>query len=486
MAKNQQPASIMHPVVAAARRDFLTGRISRREMMWRASMAGAGALALTALGGLKVSAQDATPEAGAVAPGSTIQVPDNLRTDLPATTIRMIGPDAASPDNEWFAAALPLFTEATGVTVELVAGEQSATDRLQSYRQQWSAESSEFDVYQIDVIWPGIIAPFAVDLTEAVGDLASDFLPAIIENNTVDGQLVAIPWYTDAGLMYYRTDLFEKYGLTVPTTWDELGTAVTTIRDGELATNPNFIGYAWQGAAYEGLTCNGLEWQVSNGGGTIVDTDGTVTVNNEQAVEAFQRARSWIEAGATPGAVVNWQEADTLNNFIAGNVAVARNWPYMYSNANAAGSAVAGNVGVGLLPMGTGEGARNAATLGGWNMFVSRFSQQQEAAIELTKYLTSAGVQRSFAIEKSHIPTFVPVFDDPEVASAQPFIAELRDVFTGGAVSRPSTATGAQYAEVSQVYYQQLNQVLSGSIPAAEAAANMQSDIENLLAGSGL
>ncbi|HEV2529062.1 MAG TPA: ABC transporter substrate-binding protein [Thermomicrobiales bacterium] len=488
MAKNQQPASIMHPVVAAARRDFLNGRITRREMMWRASMAGAGALALSALGGLKANAQ-ATPEgtpAGAQPVGYSIEVPTDLRTDLSGAAIRMIGPDAASPDNEWFAAALPKFTEATGITVEMVPGEQSATDRLQSYRQQWAAESSEFDVFQIDVIWPGIIAPFAVDLTEAIGEQVSDFLPAIIENNTVDGQLVAIPWYTDAGLMYYRTDLFEKYGLTVPATWDELGTAATTIRDGELATNPNFIGYAWQGAAYEGLTCNGLEWQVSNGGGSIVDTDGNVTVNNEQAVAAFERARGWIDSGISPSAVVNWQEADTLNNFIAGNVAIARNWPYMYSSANAATSAVAGNVAVGLLPMGSGEGARNAATLGGWNMFVSRFSLQQEAAIELTKYLTSAGVQRSFAIEKSHIPTRVPVFEDPGVVSAQPFIAELRDVFTGGAVARPSTATGAQYAEVSQVYYQQLNQVLSGSIPAAEAAANMQADIENLLAGSGL
>lgn len=487
MAKINQPASILHPLVAAARRDFVTGRISRREMMFRASMAGAGAMTLGALGTIKAAAQ-ATPEGTPAATGEvgySIQVPSDLRTDLGGQNIRWIGPDSTSTDNAWVVAAMAKFTEATGITVEVLFGEQSATDRLQAYRQQWAAESPDIDVYQIDVIWPGIVAPFAVSLTETVGANASNFLPAIIENNTVDGQLVAIPWYTDAGLMYYRTDLFEKYGLTVPATWDDLTVAAQTIQDGERATNPNFIGFAWQGAAYEGLTCNGLEWQVSNGGGTIVDPDGTVSINNERAVAAFERARGWIDT-ITPSAVVNWQEADTLNNFVAGNVAIARNWPYMFSASNEPESVIAGNVGVGVLPTGTGDGARNAATLGGWNMFVSRFSQYPDASIELTKYLTSQGVQRSFAIEQSHTPTYTSVFDDPEVGTAQPFIAELRDVFTGGAVARPSTATSDQYAEVSQVYYQQLNAVLNGSTSAAEAAANMESDITGILGSSGL
>ena len=488
MVKNQQPASILHPVVSAARRDFMSGRITRREMMWRASLAGAGAYTMTVLGGMKAGAQ-ATPEGTPAAGGElgySIQVPTDLRTDLSGATVSFIGPDASSTDNAWVAAAMAKFTEATGITVNVLFGETSTTDRLQAYRQQWAAESSDIDVYQIDVIWPGIIAPFAVDMTEAVASTVSNFLPAIVENNTVDGKLVAIPWFTDAGLMYYRTDLFEKYGLGVPATWDELATAAQTIQAGELGTNPNFIGFAWQGAAYEGLTCNGLEWQVSNGGGAIVESDGTVSINNPQAIEAFERARGWIDSGISPAAVVNWQEPDTLNNFVQGNVAIARNWPYMFAASSEPGSAVAGNVGVDLLPTGSGEGARNAATLGGWNMFVSRFSQQQEAGIELTKYLTSEGVQRSFAIEQAHTPTYVPVFEDPEVAEAQPFIADLSDVFTGGAVARPSTPTGDQYAEVSQVYYQQLNAVLAGSTSASEAASNMENDINNILGGSGL
>ena len=484
MARFQNPVSILHPTVAAARRDFVSGRITRREMLFRASMAGAGAMTLSALGGFKVAAQ-ATPEGTPAATGElgySIQVPSDMRTDLGGQTIRAVMADANSTDRPWEEAAIAKFTEVTGITVEFVPGEQNATDRLQNYRQQFAAQSADLDVYQIDVIWPGIIAPFAVDLTEAFSATVGDYIPAIIQNNTVDGKLVAIPWYTDAGLLYYRTDLMEKYGLTAPTTWADLTTSAQTIQDGERASNPNFIGFAWQGKAYEGLTCNGLEWQVANGGGTIIDPDGTVTINNEQAIAAFERAAGWVGT-ITPQAVVNWEEVDTLNNFIAGNVAIARNWPYMYAASSDVGSAVSGNVGVTGLPAGDGPDARPADTLGGWNMFVSSFSTKQDAAIEFAKFMASAGVQRSFAIERSHTPTIVSVYDDPDVATAQPFISELRPIFENGAVARPSTAAGENYGEVSAAYFQQLNAVLAGSISASEAVSRMESDIEGILTG---
>ncbi|HEX2174238.1 MAG TPA: extracellular solute-binding protein, partial [Dehalococcoidia bacterium] len=130
------------------------------------------------------------------------------------------------------------FTEATGIAVEFVRGEQQADARLQAYRNDWAAESDQNDVYQIDVIWPGVAAAHALDLSEALGELAALHFPAIVENNTVDGALVGVPWFTDAGLLYHRTDLLEKYGLNPPTTWAELTSHAQTIQDGERAANP--------------------------------------------------------------------------------------------------------------------------------------------------------------------------------------------------------------------------------------------------------
>lgn len=484
MAKIERPADILDPRVAAARRDFLNGRITRREMLFRAAAAGAGAMTMGMLLNQRVGAQ-ATPAGTPGAsgePGSTIQVPSDLRTDLGGASIKFVGHASSDTEFPWEQAALAKFTQATGINVELVPGDKTTTERLQSLRQQMAAQSSDYDVYMIDVIWPGIIANFAVDLTQALSATASGYLPAIIKNNTVDGKLIAMPWYTDAGILYYRTDLMEKYSLQVPATYDELAQSAQTVLNGEKASNPQFIGFMFQGAAYEGLTCNGVEWLASSGGGTITDEKGNPTINNPQAIAALDRAKGWVNT-ITPQSVTNAQEQETLNQWLAGSVAFARNWPYMFAASQVAASSVAGKVDVAILPKGSGPDAKNADTLGGWNMFVSKFSKSQDAAIEFSKYMASEGVQRSLAIENSHAPTLSALYDDPAVVQAQPLFGKLKDVFVSGTVARPSTPTGANYDQVSQSFFQNVNAVLAGSLASTEAVSKIESDIKNLSSG---
>ena len=463
--------------------ESLTGRISRREILKRAS-----ALGLSApLVGMMLNAQARTARAQDATPApdpsaaSTLVMPQGLRTDLAGATINAVLADPTDPNGPFLENALRMFSEATGITANFLNGETQADARLQAYRQQWAGESSDIDVYQIDVIWPGVVAEHAVDLNEALSDLAAQHFEAIVQNNTVDDKLVGMPWFTDAGLFYYRTDLLSKYGLQPPTTWDELTQAAQTIQDGERAANPSFTGYVWQGRAYEGLTCNGLEWQVSNGGGFIVESDGTVSVNNDQAIAAFEMARGWVGT-ISPEDVTTYREPETLNVWSAGNAAFARNWPYMWS-ASQEVPALAGNVGVAPVPMGTGEGARNADTLGGWQLMVSRYSENQEAALELVRFMCSPEFQTAFAVERSMLPTIAAVYDSPEVAAASEFIPRLRDVFQGGAVARPSSVTADLYPEVSAAYYTELNQILSGAVDAADGAASMEENITSILEG---
>ncbi|MEZ4729369.1 MAG: extracellular solute-binding protein [Caldilineaceae bacterium] len=191
----------------------------------------------------------------------------------------------------------------------------------------------------IDVIWPGILAEHLIDLAPYVEN-PDAYFQRIMQNNTVDGALVGIPWFTDAGLLYYRTDLLEKYGYSAPpATWAELEEMATTIQEGERASNPDFWGFVWQGNAYEGLTCDALEWQVSNGGGEIVEADGTISINNEYAAAAFDRAAGWVNTISPPG-VVGYQEEDARGVWQAGNAAFMRNWPYAYSLGNAEDSVI--------------------------------------------------------------------------------------------------------------------------------------------------
>lgn len=460
--------------------EYMRGRISRREMVRRGVALGVSGSALAMLAGSprRAFAQDSTPAAGAGG-FKTLVAPAGLRTDLQGQTVRAMLTDPSNPDRAWQEAALALFSQTTGATAEFIAGETSATDRLAAYNQQFAGQSGDIDVYQIDVIWPGILAEHALDLKESLSDQAGQHFEAIVANNTVDEKLVGMPWYTDAGLLFYRTDLLEKYSLQPPTTWDELTTAAQTIQDGERAANPDFYGFVFQGNVYEGLTCNGLEWQYSYGGGTIVEPDGTVSVNNEQAIAAFEKAKSWVGTIAPQG-VTTYQEPDSLNVFTAGNAAFLRNWPYAYATSQES-PATEGKVGVSPLPKGNGPDARNADTLGGWQLMVSKYSQNQEAAIELVKFMCSPEVQLSFAVERSHLPTIAAVYDAPEVAEASEFIPRLKEVFQGGAVARPSSVTGELYNEVSIAYHTLLNQVLTGEKDAAGAAQQMEEQISSII-----
>ena len=467
--------------IEALLRDVRQGRISRRDLFKRGAALGISFGFLAKLSNDAAFAQDATP--ASVAPGASLTtMPAGMRTDLSGKTITFIGGEASDPANPWQQALNAKFTEATGITVNLIPGEQNANDRLTKYNQALGSQSSDTDVYQIDVIWPGVVAQHALDLSGPLAELAAMHFPAIVENNTVEGKLVGIPWFTDAGLLYWRQDLLDQYGLSQPATWTDLETAAKTIQDGERAASPDFYGFVWQGQAYEGLTCNALEWQVSQGGGTIVESDGSVSINNEMAAAAFDRAKGWV-GNISPEGVTGYNEPSSLNDFTAGRAAFMRNWPYAWSvSQDPAQSQIAGKVGVGVLPMGEGEGARNAATLGGWQLMVSAYSKEPDAAIEFVKFMCSQEVQVSAAVERSRLPTIAAVYDAPEVAAASEFIPRLKEVFQGGAVARPSSATGELYPEVSRTYWEEVNQVLVGAKSGADAVESLEESITDIMA----
>jgi trehalose/maltose transport system substrate-binding protein len=362
-----------------------------------------------------------------------------------------------------------------GITVEVVSTPDFVEDRLGVYLQLFQAQSSEGDVFQIDVIWPGDLAEHFVDLNEYGGaeEVANHF-PAIVENNTVDGKLVGIPWFTDAGLLYYRSDLLEKYDLEPPETWDELEAAATTIQEGERAEgNEDFWGYVWQGNAYEGLTCDALEWVASAGGGSIIESDGTISINNEAAVGIIDQAAGWVGSISPPG-VTAYGEEDARGVWQAGNAAFMRNWPYAYSLGNGDDSEIAGLFDVSPLPGATA--GQSAATLGGWQLAVSAYSEHPEEAAQLAFFMAGESEQKRRAVNYSLNPTIQSLYDDPEVIEANPFFESLYDVFIN-AVARPSTATAPNYADVSSLFFNAVHDVLTGGANAEDALLELELDL---------
>lgn len=387
------------------------------------------------------------------------------------------GATGAAVEN--FAALVKPWEEATGNTVTIVPMPSSTTDQFGQYRLWLAAGNGDVDLYQTDVIWAPQLADHFVDLREAAGDLVAEHFPSIIESQTVDGRLVALPIFTDAPALYYRKDLLEKHGASVPTTWEELTATAQAVQDAERAAgNSEIWGFVWQGNSYEGLTCDALEWVKSSGGGQIVEADGTISINNANAAAALELAATW--AGTiSPEGVLSYQEEEARGVWQTGNAVFMRNWPYAYALGNGADSAVAGQFDVAPLPSGQGHGV-SAATLGGWNVAVSKYSDNQEAAISLAVYLAGPEAQKARALNESNLPTIMSLYDDADIAAQQPIIPRWKDVFLA-AVPRPSAPTREDYNEVSTLFFTAVHSVLAKEASAADALADLEADLEDLL-----
>jgi len=388
---------------------------------------------------------------------------------------------AVGADIEVYKELVKPWEEKTGNTVTFVPMPSSTTDQFAQYKLWLAAGNADIDVYLVDVIWAPQLSEQFLDLTEAFSGVAGEHFPSIVESQTVEGKLVAAPFFTDAPALYYRKDLLEKHGATVPETWEELTATAQKIQDAERAEGKNDLwGYVWQGAAYEGLTCNALEWIKSHGGGQIIEPDGTISVNNENAVKALEQAMGWVNT-ISPGGVLSYTEEESRGVWQTGNAVFMRNWPYAYALGNGGDSPIKGLFDVAPLPSGGGENT-SAATLGGWNLAVSKYSPNPEPATDLALYMTSSEVQKLAALKLSHLPTIQALYDDAEIAAAQPLIPRWKEIFLN-AVPRPSAPTKVAYNEVSSKFWTATHEVLSGTTPAADALELLELDLDEMKGG---
>ena len=362
----------------------------------------------------------------------------------------------------------------TGNTIKNFSPPNSPTEKLALYRQLFAAKSSDIDVVQIDTVWPGLLKDHLADLKPYSQGVEAQHFPAIIANNSVNGKLLGMPWYTDAGLLYYRTDLLKKYGLRVPQTWEELTQTALKVQTGERAKgDTDFHGFVFQAKAYEGLTCNAIEWVGGQGGGTVVNADGEITIRNAQAAKALNLAASWI-GSISPAGVLNYEEEEARGVFQNANALFMRNWPYAWALMQKNDSLVKGKVGVAKLP-----GNPSAAALGGWQLGVSKYSKHPAIAADLVMYMTSAAVQKTRAIHGSYNPTLPALYKDKEVLEANEFMGALAEVFANS-VARPTTATGLKYPQVSQSCWNAAHEVMSKRATDEEAVTKLESRLKQI------
>jgi trehalose/maltose transport system substrate-binding protein len=362
------------------------------------------------------------------------------------------------------------FTRETGIGVRIVPNQESVTERLEVYRGYFREQSPEPDVLSLDVIWPGLLADNLMDLNPLLGEQAALQLPELIRNNTVRGRLVALPLFSDVGLLFYRSDLLAEYGFAgPPRSWAELERMARSIQAGERRKgNAVFWGYVWEGAAYEGLTCNAMEWQGVEGGGRIIEADGTISVNNPIAEAAWQRASGWV-GSISPPAVVEYKEADAENVFDAGNAAFMRNWIYSPS----ADTRSHNGIGVTTLPRG--------GVIGDGEVGISRYSKHPREAAAFIRFFTGPG--RSMQMRRAKLaqglPAMPPLPSDRVVPDAAR-IPELVQAMPEGSFARPSSVAGQAYDRVSRSYFLAVHSVLKHDKTAAAALASLEKELSEI------
>ena len=367
---------------------------------------------------------------------------------------------------------LARFTRETGISVRLVPFARGKRARLERYQDWLDGRQKVPDVYHADVTEIPRLAASMIDLRPYLADEAAQRIPAVMSNYVLGGRLVAMPLYADVGVLLYRTDLLKEYGYAAPpVTWDELTTMAARIQAGERAKgNPDFWGFTWPGSAGDDLLCVALEVQASFGGGQIIETNQTISVNNPRAAHAVQTLRHWVGTISPPG-TASFGPHDARNLWFSGNAAFLRSWPSAWSISQEASSAIRGKVGVARVPSG---GAGHFSTLGGWQLSVSKFSPHPKQAAELVRFLTSRDQQRERALALASLPPSPEVYDDPVVLAANPFFRDMKPVLSGGTVARPAWLPGKTYDEVTNAYVEAVHAVLTGKTAAPLALADLE------------
>jgi multiple sugar transport system substrate-binding protein len=351
---------------------------------------------------------------------------------------------------------------AQGYKLNIVEFPESADEQRNQFIQRQQAQAADCDIFGADVIWTAEFAAqgWLYDLTPYVESRASEYIPSTLGTTEYQGRNWAVPFGTNAGLFYYRTDHMAE----APTTWQEVYRRAAE-RDG----------LVYQGASYEGLTVDFLEVAFA-AGGTVLSEDGTkATIDSPENLRALQLMVDGIRDGAVPRAVTTYMEEDARRAYESGDYTFQRNWSYVWVLGNKAPE-IKGRFAATPLP-GFEDGER-AGVLGGNNLVISTYSRNPGLALKAIDWITGQDGQTRAALTGGQPPTLAAVYEDPRVRKTLPLAEQLAEA-VANAKARPVSPV---YPQISQAIYKNVNAALSGSVSPQEALATAQDDIAQALA----
>jgi multiple sugar transport system substrate-binding protein len=373
------------------------------------------------------------------------------------------------------------FDKETGYNLQLIRQPSYTDQREQALVLSLESKQRDPDLFLMDVVW---INQFAASgwLAQLDNFIKSDsiqlneFFPAVV--NSVDrygGKLFALPVFLDVGLLYYRKDLLNKYGYSSPPeTWDELLKQSQKVQEGERKNDPNFYGFVWQGAQYEGLICDFLEFTASNNGGIM--QNGKININSKQNIKALLFMKELIQKYkiSPPDTYTDMKEEDVRRSFQNGDALFERNWTYAWKLHQSSDSEVKGKIGVAILPH--FDNCKSVSALGGWHIGISRYSDEKEKAAKFIQFVSSYEIQKDLLLKVGWNPGRKDVYNDKEVLRKLPQLKEMENAFNNS-VARP---TLPYYNQVSDIIQRYINNCIAGKLSPQSALSNIQEEINNL------
>jgi multiple sugar transport system substrate-binding protein len=334
---------------------------------------------------------------------------------------------------------------------------ESADEQRRLQVQRLEAKSTQCDVLGMDVIWTAEYAAqgWLLDVSDSIEQNKDQFIESTLETAQYDDKYWAIPFNTNAGFVYYRTDQASE----APASWEDM-----------LDQAKQQDGFIFQGARYEGLTVNFLELLYSAGGNVVNEDASQATADTQEVKDVLEFMSKAVDDGAVPKAVTTYMEEESRRAFEAGRATYMRNWPYAYALGKE--SPVADKFDVTTFPEYNGNAG--AGVLGGYNLAVSAFSENPEGALAFAEFATSADQQVPQVTEASLPAVVSEVYDRPEVKKALPFAAELRKAVEQ-AKPRPVSPV---YPQISEAIYTNVYSVLQGDKSPDQAASDMNGDIQ--------
>lgn len=226
------------------------------------------------------------------------------------------------------------------------------------------------------------------------------------------GSLFGIPFGSETSILGYRQDIFDKHGLKVPETYDEVLDIACQIPKLE----PGMGGLSSRAASGHHAS-HAFLLHLAPLGGRIFDDEWNVIVNNEAGVKAAEALKSIVDCGPEGAQTFGFAEAGAA--FLQGDTAMFLDSTVFAGSINdPEKSKVVGKVGWAPHPMGTRRGSQT----GGFGIGIPANAQNKDAAFLLMQWLTSKETDKKIALAGGN-PSRYSTHADPEVNEKFPHMA---------------------------------------------------------------